>query len=109
MSQIATIEKRNGVAIVWLDQQNEKINKVSLDFVEGIDKIFQDLENDNEVKAAVIISKKKDWIAGADIDMFGKVKQKGDFIQFTRDGHDSLARLEKSKKPVVAAITGACL
>ena len=110
MSQIATIEKRdNGVAIVWLDQQNEKINKVSLDFVEGIDKIFQDLENDNSVKAAVIISKKKDWIAGADIEMFGKVKQKGDFIQFTRNGHVSLGKMEKGKKPVVAAINGACL
>ncbi len=110
MSQIATIEKRNnGVAIVWLDQQNEKINKVSLEFVEGIDKIFQELENDNSVKAAVIISKKKDWIAGADIDMFGKVKQKGDFIQFTRNGHVSLNKLEKGKKPVVAAINGACL
>ncbi len=110
MSQIATIEKRdNGVAIVWLDQQNEKINKVSLEFVEGIDKIFQDLENDNSVKAAVIISKKKDWIAGADIEMFGKVKQKGDFIQFTRNGHVSLGKMEKGKKPVVAAINGACL
>lgn len=110
MSQIATIEKReNGVAIVWLDQPNEKINKVSLDFVESIDKIFQDLEADPAVKAAVIISRKKDWIAGADIDMFGNVKQKGDFIQFTRNGHESLARLEKSKKPVVAAISGGCL
>ena len=110
MSQIATIEKRNnGVAIVWLDQQNEKINKVSLEFVEGIDKIFQELENDNSVKAAVIISKKKDWIAGADIEMFGKVKQKGDFIQFTRNGHVSLGKMEKGKKPVVAAINGACL
>ncbi len=110
MSQIATIEKReNGVAIVWLDQQNEKINKVSLDFVEGIDKLFQELENDPAVKAAVIMSRKKDWIAGADIDMFGKVKQKGDFIQFTRNGHASLNKLEKGKKPVVAAINGACL
>lgn len=110
MSQIATIEKReNGVAIVWLDQQNEKINKVSLEFVEGIDKIFQELENDDTIKAVVIASKKKDWIAGADIDMFGKVKQKGDFIQFTRNGHVSLNKLEKGKKPVVAAINGACL
>lgn len=109
MSNVATIEKRNGVAIVWLDQPNEKVNKVSLDFVEGIDKLFQDLENDPEVKAAVIISKKKDWIAGADIDMFKQVKKKGDFIQFTRNGHQSLNRLATSKKPVVAAVNGACL
>ncbi len=110
MSNIATIEKRdNGIAIVWLDQPNEKINKVSLEFVREIDELFQQLEGDSSVKAAVIASKKKDWIAGADIDMFGKVKQKGDFIQFTRDGHQSLYRLERSKKPVVAAINGACL
>jgi enoyl-CoA hydratase/carnithine racemase len=70
----------------------ERKNKQSITraFVEGIDKIFQELETDNSVKAAVIISKKKDWIAGADIDMFGNVKQKGDFIQFTRNGHESL-------------------
>lgn len=109
MPQIATIEKRNGIAIVWLDQEGEKINKVSLDFVGDIDKMFQQLETDPEVKAAVIISRKKDFIAGADIDMFGKVKQKGDFIDFTRNGHQSLYKLERSKKPVVAAVHGACL
>ncbi len=108
--QIATIEKReNGVAIVWLDQPNEKINKVSLEFMSEIDELFKQLDNDPEIKAAVIASRKKDWIAGADIDMFGKVKQKGDFIEVTQNGHQSLNRLEKSKKPVVAAVNGACL
>ncbi len=109
MSNIATIEKRGEIAIVWLDQPNEKINKVSTAFVDEIDRLFQQLEADSYIKAAVIASKKKDWIAGADIDMFGKVKKKGDFIDFTRNGHASLNRLEKSGKPVVAAIHGACL
>lgn len=109
MSAIATIEKRNGVAIVWLDQQGEKINKVSLNFVGEIDKLFQSLDSDPEVKACVITSKKKDFIAGADIVMFKNVKKKGDFIDFTRNGHQSLYKLERSKKPVVAAISGACL
>ena len=109
MSAIGTIEKRNGVAIVWLDQQGEKINKVSLDFVGEIDKLFQSLDNDPEVKAAVLASKKKDFIAGADIEMFKNVKKKGDFIDFTRNGHQSLYKLERSKKPVVAVINGACL
>ncbi len=110
MSNIATIEKRaNGVAVIWLDQPGEKINKVSLEFMREIDELFQQLESDPGIKAAVIASKKKDWIAGADIDMFGKVKQKGDFVQVTRNGHQSLNRLEKSKKPVVAAVNGACL
>jgi 3-hydroxyacyl-CoA dehydrogenase/enoyl-CoA hydratase/3-hydroxybutyryl-CoA epimerase len=110
MSNIATIEKRSdGIAIVWLDQPNEKVNKVSLDFIKEVDNTFSALEHDNEVKAVVILSKKKDWIAGADIDMFANVKQKGDFAPITRNGHQSLARLEKSKKPVIAAIHGGCL
>ncbi len=109
MGKVATIEKRGEIAIVWLDQQDEKINKVSREFADEIDVLFQQLEADSEVKAAVIISKKKDWIAGADIEMFQQVKQKGDFIDFTRKGHQSLNRLEASKKPVIAAVHGACL
>jgi 3-hydroxyacyl-CoA dehydrogenase/enoyl-CoA hydratase/3-hydroxybutyryl-CoA epimerase len=106
---IATVEKRNGVGIIWLDQPGEKINKISVEVIEEFDKIFADYENDNDIKAFVLISKKKDFIAGADIDMFKKVEKKGDFEPFTRKGHQSLNRLERSKKPIVAAISGACL
>jgi 3-hydroxyacyl-CoA dehydrogenase/enoyl-CoA hydratase/3-hydroxybutyryl-CoA epimerase len=109
MSRIADIEKRNGVAIVWLDQPGEKINKVSVEFMDEVDRLFGELENDNEVKAVVLTSKKKDFIAGADIEMFQRVQKKGDFEPVTRRGHQSLFKLERSKKPVVAAINGACL
>jgi 3-hydroxyacyl-CoA dehydrogenase/enoyl-CoA hydratase/3-hydroxybutyryl-CoA epimerase len=109
MAAIATIEKRNGVGIVWLDQPDEKINKVSIEFMDEVDQLFGQLENDADVKAAVIISRKKDFIAGADIEMFKKVRKKGDFEPVTKRGHESLFKLENSKKPVVAAIHGACL
>lgn len=105
----ASIEKRNGVAIIWIDEENSPINKISLAAMDAFDAIFKQLENDNEVKAAVLISKKKDFIAGADIEMFSKVKKKGDFEPFTRKGHQALNDLAASKKPVVAAVHGACL
>jgi 3-hydroxyacyl-CoA dehydrogenase/enoyl-CoA hydratase/3-hydroxybutyryl-CoA epimerase len=105
----ATIEKRNGVAIIWLNQTDSPINKVSLEVIEEFDGIFKQLNSDAEVKACVLISKKKDFIAGADIDMFKKVKKKGDFEPFTRRGHVALNDLAASQKPVVAAIHGACL
>ena len=44
-----------------------------------------------------------------DIEMFQKVKQKGDFEPFTRKGHKILNDLAASKKPVVAAIHGNAL
>ncbi len=104
-----TIEKANGVATVWLDQKGEKINKVSPDMVGLFDSLFNQIENDPEVKAVVLISRKKDFIAGADIEMFKRVKKPGDFSPIARKGHEIMNRIEKSKKPVVAAIHGSCL
>jgi fatty acid oxidation complex alpha subunit FadJ len=105
----ASVEKRNQIAIIWLDEENSPVNKISLQAIEAFYNIFKELEADSEVKACVLISKKKDFIAGADIEMFGQVKKKGDFEPITRKGHRALNELSASKKPVVAAIHGACL
>jgi len=105
-----SIEKNpNGVCTIWMDQKNEKINKVGTDLIGLFEDIFKELNADDSIKAFVLSSKKKDFIAGADIEMFQKVKQKGDFEPFTRKGHQILNDLSVSKKPVVAAIHGNCL
>ena len=103
-----TIEIEDGIATVWLDHQFEKQNIVSPDVIEILGGMFDELENNPEVKAAVIISKKDDFIAGADIKSFA-IEKEGDFRPIQAQGHTSLDRLEKSKKPVVCAIHGACM
>ena len=62
--RIANIEKRNGIAIIWLDQEGEKINKVSVEFMDEVDRLFKEVEADAEIKAAVLISKKKILLPG---------------------------------------------
>lgn len=109
MNDYLTIEKSNGVATIWLDQKGEKINKVSADLIGLFESVFNQLDNDLDVKAIVLISRKKDFIAGADIEMFKRVQKPGDFEPITRKGHAGLNRMEQSKKPVVAAIHGSCL
>lgn len=108
-SDYLSIEKNNGIATIWLDQKGEKINKVSPDMIGLFDGVFDELDKDPEVKAVVLISKKKDFIAGADIEAFQRVQKPGDFEPVTRKGHEILGRIESSKKPVVAAINGNCL
>src|SRR6478672_272544 len=103
------IENINGVAVIWLDQKGEKINKVSPSAIDLFDGIFNEIDNDPSIKAAVLISRKKDFIAGADIEAFQDVQKKGDFEPITRKGHEILNRIANSKKPVVAAIHGSCL
>lgn len=105
-----TIEKNaNGVCTIWMDQKKEKINKVGTDLIALFEDVFNELDQDNEIKAYVLASKKKDFIAGADIEMFQKVHQKGDFEPFTRKGHRILQQVADSKRPIVAAIHGNCL
>ncbi len=108
-SDYYTIEKSNGVATIWLDQKGEKINKISPEVINLFDGLAKTLEADNEIKAAVLISRKKDFIAGADIDAFLEVKKPGDFKPITEKGHQILNSMATSSKPIVAAIHGACL
>ena len=99
------IDKENGIATLWLDHQEEKMNVVSPDMMEALESVFVELETDDSIQGAVIISAKKDFIAGADIKSFA-IDKKGDFEPIQRRGHEGLARLENSKKPIVAAIHG---
>lgn len=105
----AYIEKQEEFAIVWLDQEGEKVNKVSPEMIHAFEEIFKSIDNDPAIKAVILASRKKDFIAGADIEMFEKVTKKGDFEPITRRGHESLNRIEKSTKPIIAAIHGSCM
>jgi 3-hydroxyacyl-CoA dehydrogenase/enoyl-CoA hydratase/3-hydroxybutyryl-CoA epimerase len=103
------IEKRNGIAIIWMDEQGSKINKIGPDMIDTFNPLMDELEGDSEVTAAVLISRKKDFIAGADIEAFANVKKEGDWQPVAKKGHEILDRIQKSKKPIVAAINGACM
>ncbi|MCO5234046.1 MAG: enoyl-CoA hydratase-related protein [Chitinophagales bacterium] len=104
------IEKNpNGVCTIWMDQKNEKINKIGPDLIGLFEEVFEEINNDNSIKAIVLSSKKKDFIAGADIEAFQKVKNIGDWKPISEKGHKILNQIENSKKPIVAAIHGNAL
>ena len=105
-----SIEKNpNGVCTIWMDQKDEKINKIGPDLIGLFESVFEELNADDSIKAFVLSSKKKDFIAGADIDAFAKVEKPGDWKPIARKGHEILNQIEKSKKPIVAAIHGNAL
>ena len=98
-------ELSNGVAFLYLDQKDSKVNVVSPTLIDVFEQIIDEILADDAIKAAVFISAKKDFIAGADIQSF-KADKVGDFQPISRKGHDLLAKLENSPKPFVAAIHG---
>ena len=110
------IEKRDGIAIIWMDEQDSKINKIGPDMIDTFNPMMDELEKDSEVKAAVMISRKKDFIAGADIEAFANVKKEGDWQPIAKKGHEILDRIQNSKKPaahldrirIVIVVTSEC-
>ena len=105
-----SIEKNaNGVCTIWMDQKDEKINKIGPDLIGLFEEVFAELDTDNTIKAFVLSSKKKDFIAGADIEAFQKVEKPGDWKPIAQKGHQILKKMESSVKPIVAAIHGNAL
>lgn len=100
-----TIEKQDGIATIWLNIKGQSMNVISPDLMQIFEKVFEELGNDDEVKAMVLISGKKDFIAGADINSFA-IEEEGDFRPIQARGLEMLEAQEKKGKPLVAAIHG---
>lgn len=100
---------KDGVGVISLDQPG-KVNVLNEQLIVDIVKIMEQIENNPSIEAAVVISKKPNcFIAGADIGMLGKVKTADEGAALAAGGHKIMDSIEKSPKPIVAAIMGSCL
>ena len=106
-----SIDER-GVAVVLMDRKDEDMNTLGEDFLRELETVVDRLE-EPDVKAVVIGSAKRDFLAGADIRMFDRMMDTDLAIEALKGGHSIYNRIEAlhtvSGKPVVAAINGACL
>jgi len=103
------VERRDSVAVIWMDQPGEKVNKISPDMLDEFASALDSVEKDPGVKAVVLISRKPDFIAGADIEKVLKMDTPGQAASLSYNGHVLLNRVENFPKPVIAAIHGAAV
>jgi 3-hydroxyacyl-CoA dehydrogenase / enoyl-CoA hydratase / 3-hydroxybutyryl-CoA epimerase len=110
MSKFFTTQKKDGVTLIVLDAEGDKVNKISTPLGVDLEPLLERLDNDTSCAGVVIISGKPDtFIAGADIDQLAKLKTVEEATKLSREGHRMMDRLATMKVPVVAAINGACL
>ncbi len=64
------LEIEKGIATIWIDSQKDKMNIVSPSLIGDFENVFEEVANNKDVIGAVLISGKKDFIAGADIKSF---------------------------------------
>jgi enoyl-CoA hydratase/long-chain 3-hydroxyacyl-CoA dehydrogenase len=101
---------QDGVSIIRFDQAESKVNSLSEETSAELQEAFQKFASDSSAKSAVLLSGKPGcFIAGADIQMLAKCKTAEDATALSKGCQDFLFEVEKSSKPVVAAIQGSCL
>jgi enoyl-CoA hydratase/carnithine racemase len=111
---IFTVEINQHVAWLTLNRP-EKRNAMGLAFFEQIDKWFDDFDRDPEIRAVIIRAEGKSFCAGTDLKEAAVL-----LAQRAADGRDrmqkkimelqqSLTRIERCRKPVIAAVHGHCI
>jgi 3-hydroxyacyl-CoA dehydrogenase/enoyl-CoA hydratase/3-hydroxybutyryl-CoA epimerase len=104
----------DGVATALMDRKDEAFNSLGPELATDIFSVIQHVEEDDEIKALVIGSAKKDnFLSGADIRWLQSLDDAETAMELLREAQNGFMRLEKLTtehgKPVVAAIHGACL
>ncbi|MBL0372131.1 enoyl-CoA hydratase/isomerase family protein [Rhizobium sp. KVB221] len=97
---VATITRDDGIAVVTID--NPPVNALSQALRQTLWDAAEELEADESIVAVVLTCTGRTFIAGADVNEFGKPPQPP-YLP------DVVARIERSKKPWVAAIHGSAL
>jgi 3-hydroxyacyl-CoA dehydrogenase len=102
MSDLVQLTKDNGIAVISIN--NPPVNALSPGVPEGIAAAIEQIDNDDSVKAAVLIGGGKTFVAGADIKEFGKLTsgKSGGGVELP----SILLKIEDCHKPVVMAIHG---
>ncbi|MBC7372042.1 MAG: enoyl-CoA hydratase/isomerase family protein [Bdellovibrionaceae bacterium] len=109
MTNSIRIVPNGDVAVVELDLEGEKVNKLSTPVMTRISEVVTELSK-SSYKAVIFISKKnKIFIAGADIDEIQKLKTKEEVETAVKAGQGIMNQIEDLPMPTIAAINGACL
>jgi len=109
MSRIE-LERRGDVGVLWLDPDGASVNTLGAELLTRFGELLAEMEQDEALRAGVIASRApRSFLAGADIRSFLEYQTVEQVRAVLREGHALLDRLERARKPVVAAVHGACM
>ncbi|HLS48129.1 MAG TPA: fatty acid oxidation complex subunit alpha FadJ [Gemmatimonadales bacterium] len=105
-----SVSNENGIAVVTFDLPGEPVNKLTADVIDEFGALLTRLAQDGTVRGVVLRSGKPDnFIAGADIEQFARLRSHAEATAMSRTGQEIAARVADFPKPFVIAIHGACL
>ncbi|KAL1258211.1 hypothetical protein QQF64_011455 [Cirrhinus molitorella] len=103
-------EIKGDVAVVRMNDPNARVNTLSVQMQREMTEVMDEIWGNNAVQSVVLISSKPgSFIAGADISMIQACKTAEEVTSLSQEGQKMFEKIEKSPKPIVAAINGSCL
>ena len=108
MTLSQTVKKRIEDDMVVISIDNPPVNALSLQVLEDLEKMFDELDRDDQVKGVVITGTGTNFSAGADIKAFSSASP-DDAISISKIGQRVFNRIERFDRPVIAAVNGVAL
>lgn len=107
MYETLRYETKEQIAYVTIDRP-KAMNALSTEVLDELQSVFQKIDNDPEVRVAILTGEGKAFVAGADIAQM--VKMTGvEGYETIRRGSQIITAIESMGKPVIAAINGFAL
>ncbi|XP_049758668.1 trifunctional enzyme subunit alpha, mitochondrial [Elephas maximus indicus] len=101
---------KGDVAVVRINSPNSKVNTLNKELHAELVEVMNEIWASDQIRSAVLISSKPGcFIAGADINMLSSCKTSQEVTQISQEAQSMFEKVEKSPKPIVAAISGSCL
>lgn len=101
---------KGDVAVIRINSPNSKVNTLNKEVQSEFIEVMNEVWANDQIRSAVLISAKPGcFVAGADINMLATCATSQEATRISQEGQRMFEKLERSSKPVVAAISGSCL
>ncbi len=105
-----SLSVEEGIGILTFDMPGKAVNVLDENVINELDKLLDELVTRDDLKALLITSaKEKNFIAGADITAFDRIKDQAEGEAISRHVHRIFGKLSYLPYPTIAVIHGTCL
>ncbi|MCP3731260.1 enoyl-CoA hydratase-related protein [Sphingomonas sp. MG17] len=101
------VTRDGGVATVTINRPERK-NAITMGMRQSFQGVFQDLGDDDDIRAIVLRGASSDFSAGADVGEMGQGGVRGNMVKSRTLGR-MVRSVAHTNKPVIAAVQGVCI
>ena len=98
-----------GIVVLSMDMPGRSQNVINEDLLNAFKGASERLFSEDSLSGIIITSSKKDFLAGADIDMLFQITEPKVLMEWLETYKMVLRKLETQDRPLVAAINGSAL